>query len=69
MGAAQGKSPFLVVIKTVTLEILKILVCHVIFQDHVIKGSYDFKGRSKSSKLPFCQNLVALGTMVGDITV
>ena len=42
-----------------------ILVCHVISQDHVIKGSCDFAGRSPTSYI--LPSLVALGTVVVEI--
>ena len=36
-----------IIIYTVIIYII-ILVCHVVLQDHVIKGSFDFMGRSPS---------------------
>ena len=37
-------------------EDIKVLVCQVISQDHLIKGSFDFMGKSHSQvKLPSCQ--------------
>ena len=41
-----------------------VLVCHVILQDHVIKQSCDFLGRSPSKPVTILQNLVAIATLV-----
>ena len=39
-----------------------VLVCHVISQDHVVKGSCDFMGRSPSNEVPFLPSFVVIGT-------
>ena len=44
-----------------------ILVCHVILQDHVIKGSYDFIGRSPLRLVKILPGLVAIGTLIVEI--
>ena len=44
-----------------------ILLCYVILEDHVIKGSCDFMGRSPSTYLTILLSLVTLGTLVGEI--
>ena len=35
-----------------------VLVCHVIFQDHVMKASCDFMGRSLSRQVTILQSKV-----------
>ena len=44
-----------------------VLVCHVILQDHVIKGLCDFMGSSQSRSVTILLNLVAIGTLVVDM--
>ena len=41
-----------------------VLVSHVISQDHVVKGSCDFMGRSPSKKVTFLPSFVVTGTLV-----
>ena len=43
---------------------IMVLACHVILQDHVIKGSCDFIGRSPSRKIIIQPSLTAIGTVV-----
>ena len=44
-----------------------VLVCHVISQDHEIKGSYDFMGNSLSKQVTILPSLVAKDTLVVEI--
>ena len=53
--------PNLVAIGIVKLEIL---VCHVISQADMIKGSCDFKGRRLPRSLSIPSSLVVIGTLV-----
>ena len=41
-----------------------VLVCHVISQDHVIKGLYDFEDSSLSREVIILPSLVAIETVV-----
>ena len=41
-----------------------VLVCHIISQNHLIKVSYDFMGRSPSRQVSILQKLVAIITLV-----
>ena len=41
-----------------------VLVCHVILQDHVIKGLSNFMGISQSKKLTMLPGFVAVNTVV-----
>ena len=41
-----------------------VLVCHVTSQDHTIKRSYDFMGKSHSKLATTLQSLVAIATVV-----
>ena len=43
---------------------IMVLVCHMIFPDHVIKGSCDFLGRNPSRQFTILQGLVVTDTMV-----
>ena len=43
------------------------LVCHVISEDHVIKGSYDFLGDSSSRQVTIQPSLVAIVTLTVEI--
>ena len=43
---------------------IMVLVCHVISQDHVIKGLYDFEDRSLSREVIILLSLVAIETVV-----
>ena len=43
------------------------LICHVISQDHAIKGPFDFMGESSSLKVTTLQNLVPIDTVVVEI--
>ena len=45
-------------------ENIMILVCHVIFQNHVIKRSCDFIGRSLSRQVIIVPSLMATETVV-----
>ena len=47
--------------------VIKNLVCHVILQDHVVKGSCDFIGGSPSWYVTTLQSLVAIGIVVVEI--
>ena len=40
------------------------LVCHVILEDHVIKGLCDLMGRSPSRLVNILQALMAIGTVI-----
>ena len=42
-----------------------ILVCHLIFEDHVIEVLGDFIGKSPSRQVTILSSLVALVTLVG----
>ena len=44
-----------------------VLVCHVILQDHIIKGSCDFMGCSSSYQVTILQRLVAIATLVVEL--
>ena len=44
-----------------------VLVCHVISQDHGMKGSYDFMGNSLSKQVTILPSLVAKDTLVVEI--
>ena len=44
------------------------LICHVISQDHAIKGPFDFMGESSSLKVTTLQNLVPIDTVVVEIS-
>ena len=44
-----------------------VLVCHVILQDHVIKGSCDFTGRSPSRLVSILSRLVTITILVVEI--
>ena len=44
-----------------------ILVCHLIFKDHVIEVLGDFIGKSPSRQVTILSSLVALVTLVGEI--
>ena len=46
---------------------IMVSVCHVILQDHLIKGSYDSMGRSLSRKVTILPSLVAISTAVVEI--
>ena len=46
---------------------IMVLVCHVISQDHLINGSYDFVGRSTSKQVTTLQNLAAIVTLVVEL--
>ena len=41
-----------------------ILVCHMILQDHEIKGSSDYMGKSPPRQITILPSLVAIGTEV-----
>ena len=43
------------------------LVCHLISQDHMIKGSSDFIGRGPLRQAISLASFAAIGTLVGDI--
>ena len=43
------------------------LVCHVIKQDHLLKGSDDYKDSSPQGKSPTYPSLVAIGTVILEI--
>ena len=47
-----------------TNEDIIVLVCHVISQDHVIKGWFDFISRSPSRKVTILPSLVAISNVV-----
>ena len=47
---------------------IMILVCHVILQDHVIKGTCGYRSWSPSRKVAILPCLVAIGTMVLEIS-
>ena len=40
------------------------LVCHVVLQDHVIKRSCDFIGKTHQGQLTFLPRLLVIGTLV-----
>ena len=44
-----------------------ILVCHLIFEDHVIEVLGDFIGKSPSRQATILSSLVPLVTLVGEI--
>ena len=44
-----------------------ILVCHLIFQDHIIKGPYDFIGSSPISSVTILLRLVPISIVVVEI--
>ena len=44
-----------------------VLVCHVISNDHVIRGSSNFMGRSLSRKVFVFPSLVTIGTVIVEI--
>ena len=46
---------------------IMLLVSHVISQDHRIKASCNFMGKSPSRKVIILPNLVAIGNVVGEI--
>ena len=48
-------------------EVIMNLVCHVIFQDHVIKVLCDFMGGSLSWYITTLPSLVAIDTVVVEI--
>ena len=43
------------------------LACHVILQEHVIKGSRDFMGGSPSRRATILPSLAAIGNLVVEI--
>ena len=43
------------------------LVCHVIKQDHVIKGLGEYNDRNPSEYVPLLPGLVVIGTVVVEI--
>ena len=43
------------------------LVCHVILQNHLIKGSSEFMGKTQSKYVTIFLRLVAIGTVVVEI--
>ena len=45
------------------MEIM-VLICHVILQDHLTKGSSSFMGRSPSRDFAILSNVVAIGAVV-----
>ena len=55
-----------VAIAAVVVEIL-FLVCHVISEDHLIKGSCDFIGGSPSSYVATLSSLMPIGIVVVEI--
>ena len=46
---------------------IMVSVCHVILQEHLIKGSCDSMGRSLSRKVTILPSLVAISTAVVEI--
>ena len=44
-----------------------IFVCHVTFQDNLIKGSCDFMSRYPSRQVPILSSLVAIEALVVEI--
>ena len=47
--------------------VIRNLVCHVILQDQVVKGSCDFMGGSHSWQVTTLQSLVIIGIVVMEI--
>ena len=43
---------------------IMILVCHLIFQNHVIKVSHDFMDKSQSQSVAILSSMVAIDTLV-----
>ena len=43
---------------------IMVLVCHVILEEHVIKGWSNIMGRGKSRQVTSLPSLVAIGTVV-----
>ena len=46
---------------------IMVFVCHVISNDHVIRGSSNFMGRSLSRKVFVFPSLVTIGTVIVEI--
>ena len=46
---------------------IMVLVCQVASQDHMIKRSYDFMGRSLSKQVTILQSLVAITTLLVEL--
>ena len=68
-GAAQGKSTIPPSLQTLGASVFKImvLVCHMYLQDHEIKASYDFMGRSaakSSSYKVWCHEHFSAGDIM-----
>ena len=57
LGGPQGKSPFYQVWQPQACGSgdIMVLICHVISEDHVIKGSYEFMVGSHKDNLLSCQ--------------
>ena len=72
----MGRSPSSLVTILVSFVIVgtgsgdvMVLVCHVILQDHVIKGSRDFTGRRPSRLVSILSRLVTITILVVEIMV
>ena len=44
-----------------------VLVCHVITEDHELKGSCDFMGDSPSTETTILSSVVAINTLLAEI--